>query len=87
MNHNEMCRILYENASRTGRAQIFPMATEAIACPFLRLAMMPLDQCQPSVYSLPLLGLGAFFLLCPMACVPPIFKKTKFEACVREFSS
>ena len=52
----------------------FRMATEAIACPFLSLAMMPLDQCQPSVYSLPLVGLGAFLLLCPMAWVPPILK-------------
>ena len=54
----------------------FPMAMEAIACPFLSLAMMPLDQCQPSVYSLPLVGLVPF---CYFAQCPECSQFSKFK--------
>ena len=66
------------NDMRSEQGLNFPMATEAIACPFLSLAMMPLDQCQPSVYSLPLVGLGAF---CYFAQWPecPQFSKFKIQ--------
>ena len=37
-----------------------PQATEAIACPFVSLAFMPFEYCQPLGYLLPLVGFSAF---------------------------
>ena len=45
-------------------------AIEAIACPFQGLALIHLDHCQPWGHSLPLVGLCAFLLLCPVDMCP-----------------
>ena len=50
----------------------FPQDRQGQYVPFL--ALMPLEHCQSSGYSLPLVGLGTFLLLCPVAWVPPIFE-------------
>ena len=49
---------------------------------FWGLASIPLDHCQPSRNSLPLVDLGVFLLLCPVAWMPP---KVNFNPNTQKF--
>ena len=58
------------------RARIAPQPLKPLPA-LLGLALIPLDHCQPSGHSLPLVSFGAFLLLYPMGLSIPNFQKPK----------